>query len=303
MPNNSSDPDRDDSDPDPSADPFAGLPPPPGSQPAPETGSAGETSPHQPVSTSSEPHRRQFPDEAPRGDAPYQPHELRLPSAGLLGALRWTALFFQVVRPDLRRVIGVVVLVGLLSQVAGLFVAPVLGLGYLLYFPTIVVLTGFLIIAAYDSIVGLQRSDIVRLKWAILRTPAVLATGLLWLFLAWLGTLFFVLPGLYLYVKGFLMGPAAVLEDGFALRPFLYSKAATHRNNLTVIGLVLVTTASMGLLAVLVGSVVSAMPVTMAGERLTAQEVQMAIGVTVGLVVFPLLAPAYTWVYVWNRPD
>lgn len=303
MPANPSGSDRDDSEPDQSVDPFADLPPPPGTQPAPESGSEAETAPSQPASTQRETNRRRSVDGVSTGDVPHMAHELPRPSSGLVGALQWTARFFHYGRPELRRAIGVTVLVGVGSLVGGLFVAPVLGLGFLLYFPTIFLLTTFMIIATYDSIVGLERSDRQRLKWTILRTPAVIAAGFVWYFVAWLGALAFFLPGIYLYVKGLLVGPAAVLEDGFALRPFLRSKVATHWNNLTVIGLFLVTLGGVGLLTVFVRSVVPVPPVVMAGERLTAQEIQMLIGVTLGFVVFPVLAPAYTWVYVWNRPN
>lgn len=218
-------------------------------------------------------------------------------------ARQWTARFFQIQWPGLRVAIGGNVLAGLVSLWMGLYVWPVLGLFWLIYVPAVFLLTGVTIIAAYDSLVGHQRSDWTRLMWAIRRTPAVLLSGALWASLHTFGLAMFILPGLYLYVKGLLVGPAAVLDGGVAVRPFFLSKAATRGTNLSVIGLWILTVAGFWFSVGAVGTLFPASPVTMAGEHLVAFDVKLVVGVTAGLGVFPVLAPVYTRLYALNRPN
>lgn len=300
---NSADSDREDAPTNPPPDPFADLPPPPDSTPAPDAGRDTETAPSQPRSGTGTAQRRPPPAEGSLDGDEHVGRAGQPSSTGLLAALRWTARFFHVARPDLRRVIGGTVLIALVSLGASLYVWPVFGLFWLVYLPAIVLLTGVTIIAAYDALVGQQRSDLVRLTWAVRRLPSVMLAWTLWSIVVWLGTVAFILPGIYLFLKGLLIGPAAVLEDGLALRPFIRSKVTTHSNNLTVAGLFLVTFGGMWLLAVTAGSLVPATPVVMAGERLPAQDIKTVVGVTAGVGLFPLLAPTYTWVYVQNRPE
>lgn len=301
---NSADSDRDDAATDPPPDPFADLPPPPNSTPAPEVGGDAEAARSHPQSgTRAAQHRRPAPAEGSLDADAHAGRAGQPSSTGLLAALRWTARFFQIDRPDLRRVIGGTVVLALVSLAAGLYVWPVFGLIWLVYLPAIVLLTGVTIIAAYDALVGQQRSDLVRLMWTVRRLPSVVLAWTLWYILVWLGSLAFILPGIYLFGKGLLIGPAAVLEDGLALRPFIRSKVTTHSNNLTIAGLFLVTFGGIWLLAVTAGSLVPATPVAMAGERLPAQDIKTVVGVTAGVGLFPLLAPTYTWVYVQNRPE
>lgn len=283
-------------------DPFADLPP-SGGQPRSRAPSEADGATGQrPAAPDGDPARREPSEAPPPVSAPKAAHESWRPSSDLVAAVRWTARFFQRERPDLLRVIGGGMLIALVSLVAGLRSTSWFLLPNLLYFPFMFVLTGMIIIAAYDNMVGQRRSDIVRLKWAIYRSPAVVLAGFVWAVLAGLGLALFVLPGIYIYIKGLLIGPAAILEDGLALRPFRRSKVATHRNNLTVVGLLLVTIVVGGLLGSSVDVLTAPVAGLLATERFTAPDVRDAFAVIVGLIVFPLLAPAYTWVYAHHRP-